>query len=259
MKNLNTWKNLDEFNFSKLDCDLSFSTRLMRENQWTQVYADRVVHEYKRFAYLASVSDAPVTPSDQVDQAWHLHLIYTRNYWGAFTEILGKPLHHGPTNGGKIEADKYADQYQFTLDRYNEEFGEEPPSDIWPTAEERFSPNQHFIRLNAYEHFIVSKPNFSVRSVAAALSVLTLCGVAVGGYTSADAAEIFGREFTTKSVFTGLSITILVLFLLYGLRLFLFGEKKKRRNGKDGGSGQGPGTGCGTGCGSGCGGGGCGN
>ena len=34
-----------------------------------------------------------IGPSDEVDQAWHLHLVYTRSYWGEFCpNVLGKPL-----------------------------------------------------------------------------------------------------------------------------------------------------------------------
>ena len=76
-----------------------FSERLARDNDWSLDYARRVIREYKRFAFLAIVSGHPVTPSDQVDQAWHLHLLYTRCYWDDFCgEILGKPLHHTTQN-----------------------------------------------------------------------------------------------------------------------------------------------------------------
>ncbi|MEK6230809.1 MAG: hypothetical protein N2A42_03075 [Luteolibacter sp.] len=33
--------------------------------------------EYKRFVALAMLAGHPVTPSEEVDQAWHLHLVYT--------------------------------------------------------------------------------------------------------------------------------------------------------------------------------------
>ena len=52
--------------------DLPFSHRLARENSWTDEFAARVIREYKRFVYLAMTANHPVTPSDAVDQAWHL-------------------------------------------------------------------------------------------------------------------------------------------------------------------------------------------
>jgi hypothetical protein len=59
--------------------DLPFEARLARENGSSLDYACRVVREYKRFVFLAMVCDHPVTPSDHVDQAWHLHLTCSRS------------------------------------------------------------------------------------------------------------------------------------------------------------------------------------
>ena len=35
----------------------------------------------QKIIYLAAVSKTPVTPSDEIDQVWHLHLTYTQSYW----------------------------------------------------------------------------------------------------------------------------------------------------------------------------------
>ena len=67
-----------------------------------------MISEYRRFVFLALAAGHPVTPSDQVDQAWHLHLLYTNSYWNRFCgETLGRRLHHGPTQGGASERDKF--------------------------------------------------------------------------------------------------------------------------------------------------------
>ena len=88
---------------------LPFTARLAREQGWTHVFAGRVVQEYKRFVALAMLSGHPVTPSEEVDQAWHLHLVYTRSYWhGLCRDVLGRDLHHGPTAGGADENGKFA-------------------------------------------------------------------------------------------------------------------------------------------------------
>ncbi len=62
----------------------SFDQRLARENRWPLKFAARVVGEYKRFCFLAVTAGHDVTPSDAVDQAWHLHLTYSRDYWQRF-------------------------------------------------------------------------------------------------------------------------------------------------------------------------------
>src|SRR4030095_10352600 len=60
---------------------LSFEARLAHENGWSITFARRVVFECRRFVYRAMTAGHQVTPSDQVDQAWHLHLTYSRSYW----------------------------------------------------------------------------------------------------------------------------------------------------------------------------------
>jgi hypothetical protein len=79
-----------------------------------------------------------MTPSEAVDQAWHLHLTYTRSYWEDLCgTVLEWPLHHGPTKGGPEGDRRYHEQYAATLEAYRLAFGE-PPPDIWPDVETRF-------------------------------------------------------------------------------------------------------------------------
>lgn len=137
---------------------LGFAARLARENRWSRDFAERVVREYKRFAYLCVAAGHPCTPSDEVDQAWHLHMVYTESYWRRFCgETLGKDLHHGPTKGGEAENEKFDDWYARTLRSYEAEFGEAPPADIWPPSEVRFGLAPHFARVNTKKNYIVEK------------------------------------------------------------------------------------------------------
>ena len=89
---------------------LPFSLRLAKENTWSLGFVRRAVEEYRRFAFLAVAAGHPVSPSDAVDQVWHLHLLYTHDYWGEFCpNVLRTPLHHGPTRGGAKEGAKFAE------------------------------------------------------------------------------------------------------------------------------------------------------
>jgi hypothetical protein len=112
---------------------LTFAAKLARDNGWDRPFAEAVAQEYRRFLYLAATAQTPVTPSDAVDRAWHLHLTYSRHYWDVLCgQILGRPLHHDPSLGGAGEDARHRDQYAGTLARYRETFGEEPPAAIWP-------------------------------------------------------------------------------------------------------------------------------
>ena len=159
---------------------LSFANRLARENRWTQSFAKRVIHEYYRFCFLAVTAGHEVTPSDQVDQAWHLHLTYTRDYWDRFCpDVLGAPLHHGPTEGTQDDAARYYEQYAQTLKSYQETFGEAPPEDIWSSATERFGDHTKAFRTSPSKVIFMKEPD-GYASAAFAAAVLLGVGYTVG-------------------------------------------------------------------------------
>ncbi len=151
------WERIRHYRLDDAGSTLPFSRRLARDNHWPQVFADRVIDEYRRVVFLAMEAGHPVTPSDQVDQAWHLHLLYTRDYWGGFNAILPRPLHHGPTRGGPAEGHKFADWYSKTLHSYWRLFGEHPPMDIWPPAVERFGRDVNWVRVNKSDYRLVPR------------------------------------------------------------------------------------------------------
>jgi hypothetical protein len=111
------WDRLKEFELDDNDSQLTFTDRLARENGWAHEFSVRAVLEYKRFIFLICVSNQPLTPSDEVDQVWHLHLLYTHSYWREMCgQLLNKEIHHGPTKGGQNENLKFTDWYQRTIE-----------------------------------------------------------------------------------------------------------------------------------------------
>ena len=152
------WQRLAAHEIGPTGASLTFAQRLARENRWSAAFAHRVIREYKRFCYLANTAGHEVTPSDAVDQAWHLHLTYSRDYWETFCpQVLGAELHHGPTAGGERERTRYYDQYAATLKSYEEAFGEPPPSDIWPGAHRRFVIDPRSVRVNPHDALILPR------------------------------------------------------------------------------------------------------
>src|SRR5690349_10411473 len=127
------YERLRTFDFDEGKPELTFIARLAHENGWSEKYASRAVQEYRRFLLLAMTAGHPVSPSDAVDQVWHLHLCSTQSYWDRLCSVvLGKPLHHHPTRGGVEESRKFIAMYRKTLLTYRTVFGEVPPEDIWP-------------------------------------------------------------------------------------------------------------------------------
>ena len=224
------WQRLVEFDIDQCDAALPFSKRLARDNGWSERYATRVIFEYKRFLYLTASQDRPVTPSDEVDQAWHMHLLYSRNYWESLcTEVLRQDLHHGPTEGGVAEGKKYRAWYSRTLKLYEDTFGTPPPADIWPTVDDRFSSVESFRRINTAKNIVLGRTKIAATVTALSASFIAGC------------ASIFDEN-------PKLAIAILGLLLIGAIALMFSGtsdKKGRRHNGNDSGSGC---AGCG-GCG----------
>jgi uncharacterized protein (TIGR04222 family) len=100
-----------------------------------------------------------VTPSDAVDQVWHLHLTYTCSYWQDFCpDVLGCPLQHGPTRGGAQEARRFERDYDQTLASYERIFGEPAPADIWPPVARRFGRDLQLVRVERGDYWMLRKP-----------------------------------------------------------------------------------------------------
>lgn len=221
------YKRIEAFSFDQPDTQLSFSKRLARYNGWSLIYTQRVIEEYKKFTFLAVVAEHPVTPSDQVDQAWHLHLSYTRSYWQEFCpKVLQTPLHHNPTRGGLSEQLKFDDWYSRTLESYKQFFDQIPPADIWPDPKHRFGRDLHFIRVNTHQNWVVPKlslsclPKVQLRQVVILSLVLTLASAVTGCQRISiipNPLNFTGSEFLTFYF----QLSIVAVFLASCLRAYL--------------------------------------
>ena len=135
-----------------------FTERVSMENCWSLEKSKKGIEEYKKFMILASISPTPVTPSDEVDQIWHLHIVHMRDY-SQFCKVLGKEIIHGPTEGGEVEDARYLKQYKYTLDFYEETFGE-PDIEFWPSPQDRF--NGVFGRVDFDNHLVIKCSDFPI-------------------------------------------------------------------------------------------------
>lgn len=191
---------LSSFCFSCTDVRRTFGTRKPLEC----AFAERVVREYKRFCILAMRSGHHVTPSEAVDQAWHLHLTYTRSYWDRFCgQTLQRPLHHEPTQGGENEGAKFNDWYSRTLESYQQLFGEAPPGDIWPAPKERFAHAGEWKWINVGHYWLIPR---AVVWPAVAAALLIAVAVIVPGCASALGGNVTVAEFASDRREVNLSV-----------------------------------------------------
>jgi hypothetical protein len=250
------WQKIEAFELDVPHADFKFSQRLARENGWSHNYTQRVITEYKKFLFLCCINETCVTPSDPVDQAWHLHLTFTRLYWVDLCKnTIGKEIHHNPTKGGTREADKFDGFYTSTQKLYEDKFGMAPPADVWQNNKERFS-DINFQRVNLRGNWVIKKPRISV-----ALAVLVVVFIACT--TFIQAAGDYGEPL----LMVGIMVAVVI-----GVYKWESNPNKANRNkdnsgngcstagcGGDSGSSHGGGhgghdgghSGCGSGC-SGC-------
>lgn len=204
-----------------------FSRRLARENGWSDDYARRVIREYQRFLVLAVAAGHSVTPSDQVDQAWHLHLRYTAEYRRFCRQVLGRRLDHGPSEGGSHERRRYVSDYERTLDSYQARFGEPPPRDIWPSSEQRFGTDLSMLRVNTSQHWVLPKPrvwrwlearwNTADSGQRSALMATALVVLGCGGNIGLS-QSVTGSEFLAGFFWLWL-VTLAAAYVIRRLRL----------------------------------------
>ena len=191
------WRRLAGFEVSPPEALFSFTSRLARENCWSLPHAQAVFAEYRRFLYLCMVAGRPMTPSDAVDQAWHLHLTYSRSYWQELCrEVLGRPLHHEPTRGGPAERARFVESYQATLAAYAREFGQAPPGDIWPAPAIRCRRAGTVQRIDTRDHLVLGKRGLA-RALSALLILLLPSTLLACTLVEVDAA---GWHLTTEAI-----------------------------------------------------------
>ena len=142
---------------------LGFTRRLARDHGWTPVFAEEAVREYGRFCFMAMATPGPVTPSEEVDEVWHLHLTYSRDYWTVWCRnVLRADLHHDPTKGGPAEQRRFRAQYARTLAAYEPFFGPPPPA-YWPATHRRFGTRPRFRVLDTHRALTLPWPGALLR------------------------------------------------------------------------------------------------
>lgn len=228
LQNDSLWNRLLEFSLDVPDADFPFSKKLAKEEGWTADFTSKAIEEYKKFVYLCCKLPGGASPSPVVDKVWHMHLLYTRNYWEEFCpDVLHQKLHHQPSTGGKIDKAKHRKWFEDTLENYSIIFGKMPPEEIW-ISKAKTATFRNFMKMN-FKIFLMISIVFMVNSCS--------------DYTKSMLSEI-------ASI---VGAIIVIAWFIAGL----FNKDKNSGKNNDGGSCGGSsscGSACSCGCGGGCGG-----
>ncbi len=154
--NIELWNKIESFDFDEPFTEYGFSTRLAKENYWTENFTATAILEYKKFMYLAATSEMMVSPSEIVDIVWHQHLIFTQSYQ-EFCSILGTQIQHIPSQHNKEEYNKFLLAKDRTTALYNQIFGEQP-SCIWNEKQmfDSLNLNESSIGLKTYTLLLIT-------------------------------------------------------------------------------------------------------
>ncbi|WP_439131200.1 glycine-rich domain-containing protein [Polaribacter sp.] len=215
MKDEKLWIRIKNFNLDNNTSEFTFSKRLARDNNWKIEFTTKVIEEYKKFIYLCCISNQPITPSDAVDQAWHLHLTYTESYWKKLCgETIRKEIHHNPTKGGNLERDKFLKCYDSTFETYKLEFHQEPPSTIWLNNNKRFK-EINFKRINLDRFWLIKKPSKEILLPIKIVLLLLFVSLIFIQAKSSDSSS---------------GILFPIIMILFIIVLVIFGKNKNGRN-----------------------------
>lgn len=102
--------------------------RLMKIEHWSERSAAKILQQYKNFLYLQKkYSDQQhITPSLEIDEVWHAHILYTKDYAEFCQHFFGRFLHHVPQKPG-VASDsetKVEQDFSATQELYKQEFGD---------------------------------------------------------------------------------------------------------------------------------------
>lgn len=90
-------------------------------------HATEMVGEYMRYMALSAVYKGVNLPmSAKVDEAWHAHILHTRDYADFCQQIAGRFIHHLPAMGEDDRIRMAKDYANNTLGLYERHFGKAP-------------------------------------------------------------------------------------------------------------------------------------
>lgn len=102
--------------------------RISREMKCSVERAEVLFADVVKFLWMASTTNEVRIPTPAIDEAWHVFLLFTKDYMSFCDEFCGGYMHHQPHRGEKI--DITLELVTPTIDHMAAAFGA-PPSSNW--------------------------------------------------------------------------------------------------------------------------------
>lgn len=102
----------------------SVEQRLIFIDNWPKKLAVQATQEYRNYLYLRKkYPDHILPPSYEIDEAWHAHVLHTKEYTKFCQEFFGYYLHHDPhVMDQKGNAHQLVALFERTQELYKKEF-----------------------------------------------------------------------------------------------------------------------------------------
>jgi hypothetical protein len=92
--------------------------------RWNRSDALHCLELYKNFLLLQKkYSQNTLVPSREIDEFWHNHILYTKNYFQDCLNIFGHYFHHEPASPNDQDSQQLINDYLKTKKLYLDEFG----------------------------------------------------------------------------------------------------------------------------------------
>lgn len=202
-----------------------FFNKLKDEYNWKSEQANNAILEYQKFLLIVKKYGANQTPSKLVDKVWHIHLLFTKDYWeNLCPNYLGFNLHHIPSETDSESKVKDLENYKNTMEHYKLLFGEKNKIAI-PDNTRKYkliNSNSILTTLIIFLTISIGSPRFYFLPSVNGEEFLLIYGFAYMILCSVTA--ILNKDSSVKfySTRNGIVLNLLFLLLLFigGLRLY---------------------------------------
>lgn len=98
------------------------TSRIMKILNISHSEAQELFDDTKRFLFLAAITGKDISPTKPIDEAWHIFLLFTKDYSEFCFRFFGQMIHHHPFDESELKEDK-TDNIGVTLQLARSLFG----------------------------------------------------------------------------------------------------------------------------------------